>query len=624
MARENLYKQTDMFHILKTGLRFIIFWMIFFTLFRIVFFLFLLNDSGNYSWSDLPSTLLYGLRLDFSATGYLMVIPALLFGLYQFFTKPAIKQIFRIYNLLLIAICSILLSSNLFVYRSWGTLINYRALTFLNDPSAITASVSNIELFVGIGLLIIIVFLFFRLSEKIIMPAFINCRIQTPVIAFSIIVWLGSCIIMIRGGLQMLPVNESVAAFSSNQQLNHIAVNPVWHLGHNLNQVRSEKGNLYLFYDNAFADKRTKVLYDTSENLITVVKPGHPNVVIIMIESYTADIIASLGGEKGVAPNFENLIHDGLLFRRIFSSGARTDQAFVSVLSGFPAQPEKSVMRYPDKTAHLPSLSDELKKNGYFTSFYYGGDLDFSNLNSYLNNCGFQKIISGSDFNKSQLSAKWGAHDEFVLSRQLKDLNTMSQPFFSVLMTLSSHEPYDVPIPTPFNGSSLNEKYKASAWYTDRCLGNYFNEAKKQPWYANTLYIVVADHGSREPRGRSYYSHQIRYIPLVITGGALKDIYRGTVVDNTGSQHDLAATLLRQLNLDASPFVWSNNLLNINRNDFAYLCMDDAIGWVTDSSAFVYEYEPQKFIYKRPASAIPDTVTAKSFVQQLYQQFLKL
>lgn len=613
-----------MFQTLKTGLRFTIFWMLFFSFFRVVFFFFILNDTGTFSAHDLPSALLNGLCLDISATGYLMVIPVVLYCLFQFFPSAVIKNIFRGYNFLLITVCSILLSSNLFVYRSWGTLINFRALSFISDPSAITASVSNFELFGSLSILAVIIFIFYRLSEKMITPAFVTNRSKTVRMIFSVIVLLAINVIMIRGGLQMLPVNESIATFSSNQQLNHIAINPVWHLGHNLNQVKSEQGKMFQFYDNQFAENKVNALYEPSENLIEVVKNNRPNVVIIMIESYTADVIASLGGVKGVAPNFEKLIHDGVLFRRVFSSGARTDQAFVSVLSGFPAQPDKSVMRYPDKTAHLPSLSNDLKKQGYFTSFYYGGDLDFSNLNSYLNNCGFQKIISKSDFKKSQLGAKWGAHDEYVLNRQLNDLNAMKQPFFSMLMTLSSHEPFDVPVQTPFKGKSLNEKYKASAWYTDQCIGKYFEEAKKQPWYANTLYVIVADHGCREPKGRSYYSHHIRHIPLLITGGALKDIYRGTVVDYTGSQHDIAATLLRQLQLNDSAFVWSNNLLNRNRHNFAYLCMDDAIGWVTDSCSFVYEFEPQKFIYKRPYTAIPDTVTAKSYVQQLYQHFLKL
>src|SRR5690606_17167934 len=187
---------------------------------RVVFFFFILNDTGTFSAHDLPSALLNGLCLDISATGYLMVIPVVLYCLFQFFPSAVIKNIFRGYNFLLITVCSILLSSNLFVYRSWGTLINFRALSFISDPSAITASVSNFELFGSLSILAVIIFIFYRLSEKMITPAFVTNRSKTVRMIFSVIVLLAINVIMIRGGLQMLPVNESIATFSSNQQLN--------------------------------------------------------------------------------------------------------------------------------------------------------------------------------------------------------------------------------------------------------------------------------------------------------------------------------------------------------------------------------------------------------------------
>ncbi len=602
-----------------------LFWMLFFIFFRTAFFLLIYNSNNTLIFSDLFNTIKYGFRLDSSVCGYSLAPSVLIMILTYVLPKHFARILFQYLNYFIITLYIVLLCANMFLYRAWGTLLNYRALSFLTDWKQILASLNNLEIIIAIAALISLSALWIIIFKKTILPYFKPEQKITGVHILSIAVIIVSMVIMIRGGWQMLPVNESAAVFSSNQTLNHLAVNPIWHLGHNLNQQKSENELTYRFYNESEAEQNLAHLFTPQSDLIKILNTPQPNIVIIMLESFTADVVTSLGGEPDVAPNLEKLIADGLLFRNIYSSGARTDQAFVAILSGFPAQPNKSVMRYPDKTAKLPSLTQELKNQGYFSSFYYGGDLTFSNLNSYLNNCGFDQTTGKQQFKPQQLSAKWGAHDEFVLTKQLQDLSTMKKPFFSVLMTLSSHEPYDVPIKTPFSDSSgTNNQFKSSAWYTDHCLGNYFTQARKEAWYKNTLFILVADHGHHLPRNRSYYSHYIRHVPMIITGGALKDIYRGKVVSSTGSHHDIAATLLHQLNLSADAFKWSNDLLNKKRKAFAYLCMDEAIGWVTDSSKFVYHLEQKRFIYNRPYYIQPDTFSAKSYLQMLYSDFLKL
>ena len=149
------------------------------------------------------------------------------------------------------------------------------------------------------------------------------------------------------------------------------------------------------------------------------------------------------------------------------------------------------------------------------------------------------KIVGIDDFEKSQLNSKWGAHDEFVLTRQLGDLGKEKQPFFSVLMTLSSHEPFETPIATPFPGKDLPSKFRSAAWYTDKCLGEYFEKAKKQPWYKNTLFVLVADHGHLLPLERDYYDVENRHIPLLALGGALEENLKGQKINVTGNQNCL-------------------------------------------------------------------------------------
>ena len=364
-----------------------IFWMLFFGIFRIIFFLFLQYNAANIQLNELPSTLFYGIRLDISATAYISALPLLLMLIHALTENTFIKKLFLVYNGIILFVLILLHVSNLFLYRSWGVLINYRALSFLADWRQMFLSVNNFELIVGIICIILLFILTWFVFRKFTKHFFDN-KLAIIQSLLQFIVSAAMLVIMFRGGVQMLPVNESAAAFSENVTLNHIATNPAWHLGHNLNQAKSENASYYKFYSDAVAEEHVKKLFQTPIDLMPVLNNKKPNIVIIMLESFTVDVVGSMGGETGVSPTIDSLIHDGLSFKNIYSSGARTDQAFVAVLSGFPAQPNQSIMRFPDKTAKLPSLPAELKKQGYSTSFYYGGDLDFSNLNTYLVNCG--------------------------------------------------------------------------------------------------------------------------------------------------------------------------------------------------------------------------------------------
>ncbi len=611
---------------LQFFIRYVLFWLFYFAFFRSVFYV--LDYSSEHVSNKLiqyPLVLFHSVRLDFSTIGYVSVIPLILFFLNGFVYHKVWKKIVGVLTVILLGLFSVILISNIFLYQSWGTLLNSRALGFISDPAEIIASLTTIELVASLFSIVALVIVFKKIFNKMVQPYFINpaSSILTKIATDILFVFFTA--LMMRGGWQQIPINESAAYFSNDVRLNHIATNPVWFLGHNIKQAQDTDENTYKFFSDKEATALVEKLFHKNnlKDTINILKVTRPNVVFIIVESYTADLIRSLGGDQTTAPNFEKLFRDGLLFTNIYSSGFRTDQAFVSVLSGFPAQPDKSIIRYPEKTRFLPSLPAVMEKQGYTTSFYYGGELGFSNLYSYLVNCGFDKIIGKNDFQSSQFNSKWGAHDEYVLNRQLNDLSTMKQPFFSVLMTLTSHEPYESPIATPFTGSDPPSKFRSVAWYTDKCLGEYFDEAKQQSWYANTLYIIVADHGHLLPKERTFTDPAVRHIPLLITGGALKDEYRNKKVSVTGNQNDIASTFLNQMELPDSTFVWSNDLLNSQRKNFAYLCMDDYIGWVTDKGPVLYNVRENKVSLQKRCECPFDVNTTKAYLQKLYRDFLR-
>lgn len=601
-------------------IRYFAFWWLVFMLFRIIFILSQHQNLSDFGFTEVVAGIVAGYRLDLSIAAYFSIPVFLLTLILTFGATSFARKAFNIYNGFLVLAVVLLSAGNIIIYKYWGTLLNNRGLAYVLQPKEMFASVSTFQILAGALALFLICFLIWKAFSRWIIPAFdeINGTLLARTISLVLVAPL--LIVGLRGGVQLIPVNESAAVYSTHRILNQIATNNIWYLGHNLKQSGITEKNPYVWMKPEEALQLRNILYQSESDSITplITKPN-PNVVIILLESWTSDIIEPLGGLKEVTPNFSKLCSTGLLFTEIHSSGFRTDQAIVSVLSGFPAQPNKSIVRFPDKAAKLPSLVKPFNEKGYHSSFFYGGELGFANMNSYLSAQGFQSITGKDAFESEAMNSKWGAHDGIVLNHQLEQLNQTKEPFFSVLLTLSTHEPFEVPVPTPFNGTSESEQFKKAAWYTDKCLGEYFEAAKKQPWYDNTLFILVADHGHRLPLNRQYEDPAIRSIPLLITGNPMSDFLKGKKIAGTGNQNDLATTLLAGFGLDHSSFKWSNNLLLPGRKPFAYLSLDDSFTWMTPDKTYRISLESSQI------SNATDTTEGrfgKAYMQLLYDAFL--
>ncbi len=575
-----------------------------------------------------PLALLHGLRLDFTATCYLSAIPALLWMIDYFVTTAVPKNIIRgflmIIGFMVVLICLV----NIMVYRAWGTLFNARALAFAAQPSEMLASLTNVQLLIALLSIALITLFFLFLQRKLFLPIFAT---KSPSGKSELIVRIAFILIMpigIRGGLQQIPINESAAYYSTLPVLNHAATNPFWYLLNNVYKTGMQNENPYLFMPASEAEANFSRLIPKTVDSVEIFKNKKPNIVLIVLESWTADIIEPLNGDKGVTPFFTTLADSGLLFTSIYSSGRRTDQMFPSVLSGFPAQPNHSIARFTNKTEKLPTLSNDLKDSGYHTYFFYGGELGFANMHSFLLHGGFENITGKEAFPSENMNSKWGAHDEFVLQYQLNALQKAKAPFFSMVLTLSTHEPFEVPMQEKFIGNDEPSKFRNAAAYTDLCLKNFFTEAKKQEWYPNTLFILVADHGHLLPRKRQYDDPACYHIPLLFYGPALREEYKGKRLDMIGSQHDIAATLLHQLGMKTEKYEFSNDLFANNRNSFAYFNLDEGFGWITKDQQIVYypmrkELQPE-FTQPNPLRDSTALKNGMSYLQFLYQRFLNM
>jgi phosphoglycerol transferase MdoB-like AlkP superfamily enzyme len=599
------------------------FWLVFFAFFRILFILYHHDKFPDRNFLSNLYALIAGYRLDLSMISYFLMVPFLLWSLQQFLRHRIIHKLNHVYNTAIILAVTFLSVSNILIYNEWGTLLNYRALSYILYPKEMLASLPMLSVIIII-ITCLIIFAGATLFYKRLLVNF-SYMYEGPLkkiglmVSFIVVLILGA-----RGGIQQIPINESVACYSKHTINNNLATNNIWYLLHNCLDVRDEK-NPYYFMEKVVAEKRLKKLFtENSSPSKKMLIAGRSNVVFIILESWTADIIEMLGGEKNVTPNFNKLAKQGVLFTNAYASGYRTDQGVVSILSGFPAQPNTSIMTNPGKSMKLPSVTKLLAKDGYQTSFYYGGEIEFANMKTYLVNSGFEKIIDKKDFDPKYMNSKWGAHDEYVFEKQLNDLKDQEQPFLSVLLTLSTHEPFEVPMKDlPYKGDADPEKFSNAAYYTDHCLGKYFEAASRESWFSKTLFVLVADHGHHFPLGRDMNMPEAKKITMLLYGDVLEEEYKGFKMNKIVSQNDIPAILLDQFNKDYSMFPWSKKL---DDAEFAYFANENVLGWITPQEKLVYSFTSSKVIYENDSLnvAVRDSllIDSKAFLQGLYQQYL--
>jgi phosphoglycerol transferase MdoB-like AlkP superfamily enzyme len=226
--------------------------------------------------------------------------------------------------------------------------------------------------------------------------AFHEIRIKN---VLSLLLLLPALFLPIRGSLGVAPISTGAVYFHRNNIFpNHAGINVVWNFLRSVIYLDQSR------YTEKIADAKTassarQQFIFKPDSTIQVLKDAHPNVLLIIVESFTSKIIEPLGGLKNITPELNQLCQEGLLFENIYASGDRTDRGLVSLLSGYPAQTRTSIIKYPSKTQSLPSWSAKMLKTGYHTSFVYGGDIGFANMESYLITSRFQHITRDFDFN---------------------------------------------------------------------------------------------------------------------------------------------------------------------------------------------------------------------------------
>ena len=385
-----------------------------------------------------------------------------------------------------------------------------------------------------------------------------------------------------------------------------------------LNRHNSE--NPFDYFSKEKSARLVNSLYDTGQKKIpSILSVEKPNIILIILESYTAKWVGCLGGVSGVTPNVDSIAADGLLFTNIYAAGDRSEKGQAAILSGYPNQAITSVIKTPTKTSQLPSVNQSLEKIGYHSSYTYGGELEFANIKSYLFNIHMDQLISKYSFPVEERTTSWGVHDQYVFGRFYQDIQKEKEPFFATLFSLSSHEPYDVPMKTKFPGNDRTTLFKNSVYYTDSIVGSFIRKLKKDPLWGKTLVIFVADHGHALPGNDPNDRPSKFHIPLIFSGGALTLTGK---INTIGSQTDIATTILDQLHLPTNNFKWGKDLLDSSAKQFAFYSFNNGFGFVTPNGTETFDNVSRQPIYISPGFDTSQIKYGKAYMQFSYQDFL--
>lgn len=600
--------------------------------------LFILYYSSLYagtSWTDPFKVIWNGLPLDLSLAGYLTAIPGLLFIASAWTLSKTLRRIWNGYYFFIAILLAVIFIVDIGLYEYWGFRLDATPLFyFFSSPKDALASISIWQVLGGIVAMILYASLLYALLLWI--QKGIWKRLKLPYRRLSVsgvmLLLTGLLFIPIRGGFTVSTMNTGKVYFSSNQRLNHAAINPAFSLMESLSKQK-DFGKQYRFMEAAQADELIKNLVDPSVLDSTVMVPDtlrttlfkteRPNVIFVILESFSSRLMTTLGGESDIAVQMDSLAKEGVLFTNFYANSFRTDRGLVAILSGYPAQPTTSIMKYPRKTQNLPAIAGSLRDAGYRTKYYYGGDADFTNMRSYLMSSGFEHIISDQDFPVSERLSKWGAHDHLVFNRLLEDMKAEAadtasaenaRPFFQVLQTSSSHEPFEVPY-----RRLANDRLNAFA-YTDSCVGDFVKRFRELPQWKNTVLVLVPDHLGAYPEHLNNLSVDRYQIPLLLIGGAVSEPRR---IDIYGSQHDIAATLLAQLSLPHQDFVFSKDMLNPASPHFAFFAVPDAFGMVTPDNQLIFNCEANAVAVDEGSTKGKNLLPGKAYLQKLYDDIAK-
>lgn len=576
-------------------------------------------QAAEASAAELALVVWNGLKLDQTVAGYITALPLLVVLAALWIPGRWSRSVLKGYLLVIAAVSATAFAANLALYEYWAFPLDSSVLQYLASPKEALASITAGQLLLQL-LVAAAVFGGMAWCYLRVLRLYDPARRSTHRAGSTLVLLLAAGVLFlpIRGGVSVATANVSKVYFSGRMFLNHAAVNPLFSFLSTLSD-----GDDALYEYEFFPEPERAAIFEPLRGDLpagigtdTLLRTRRPNVVLFLVESFGRSTVDERVGGEPVAPEFQRLKGEGVYFDNLFANSFRTDRGTVAVLSGFPAQTKMSVMKLPVKSQRLPSIARSLRREGYATSFYYGGDLNFTNTASYLYGTGFDRLTWQKDLHFDAPTSKWGYADDVVIDAFTDHVlaeAASQRPFFAAVLTLSSHEPFDVPF-AKFDDPMLN-----AMAFTDACLGRFVERVRQTPVWDDLLVILIADHAYPYPYGIANSDALRHRIPMLWLGGAVR---RPAVVETYGSQSDLAATLLAQLGIAHGDFLFSHDLFDPARPKFGYWCFNNGFGVADAGGTTIFDCTSARVI--SPDSTAAQLRDGKAMLQTTYKAIREL
>lgn len=574
-----------------------------------VLFMCCYREQQSFAAGDVADVLLHGLSLDLSTALYFLLVPFLLTAVSVWLRVP--RWPFRAYYAVTAAAMALAFVADTSLYGFWQFKLDASWLQYLETPGEAVASVTTGWLLLRAAVAVaaaVLIFLLQCLVERATLhpspltphpspsslhPSPLTLHLRETLLYVLLIPVI---VVGIRGGIDESTTNIGQVYYSDRQFLNHAAVNPVFSFLYSASH-RLDDLSQYAFFSDVESRRLADNVYTTESILTdTLLNTRRPDIVIILLES---------AGEQfaGVMPHLQQLKDEGVYFSRCYANSWRTDRGTVATLSGYPSFPTVSVMKMPEKSRSLPSIAGTLKRQGYSTSYLYGGDINFTNMRSYLIGTGWDHLTSKEDYPPQQRrTAQWGVRDDITFGTllQLITTSTHDTPHLWGYSTLSSHEPWDVP--EDYEARSAGDGARDRQYdevenafaYLDDCLHQFVTGLKASTQWENLLVVLIADHGILHGEVDHQRPLEKNHIPMLWIGGAVRE---PRTVDAICNQSDLCATLLGQLGLSHEEYTFSRDVLS---RSYVYPTAVNNYSnaqWIVDSTGHVlYDFDARRFV----------------------------
>lgn len=507
---------------------------------------------------------------------------------------------------LLFSFSFFLLVADIRFYAKFGSHLNFLAYEYIGEGDEFFNQITSDP---GFGLSILIwvaVSLVFILLMRILLrrtDRWPDRRSWIGQIIWTILL-LALFFLGIRGRTGLAPIDWGEAYYSQNAFLNQLALNGIYTLGRNFTERDGDLRLSTMTESERFPFVEINEAYQTVAEMLNrpnenwseppggilrsatstrfMPVPG-PNVVVVLMESWAARNTGALGCPHDLTPHFDSWAPRGILFTHFFANGIRTSFGLPAVLGSYPSIPGRSIMGRYDAPHPFQTVSEFLSDRGYYNAFVYGGDLAFDNIEGFFRSKQYDRFIGEDSFERGQAFSKWGIPDHTLFERAAALIDSLPRPFQMTVLTLSNHEPYDLPdssVRKFFDDADSSKVFNAQL-YADHALGRFLQRLEEKHVFESTIVVLTADHAHYDVSCLVLDPETFR-IPLLILGPQ-DMIPVSRVVDAAGSQVDILPTILGLRGGINHYRSWGRDLLRLEEDDpgFAMINAGDRVGCVT-------------------------------------------